>query len=284
MKKSKAEKFVVLGGIGVVIGVIFFLIYQNSLAQILLIIGIPVGVIGLIAAATGLTNFQKLKKDFKKKILVHMFEEMMPGVTYDPDDGLSSTTVYNTEFLKRADRFHTEDLISGKIEDVDFVSSDVKLEERHVRQTKNGTQVYYVTYFLGRVFCFDFNKDFVGELQVLESGSPISRFKYDKIKLESINFNKKFKTFSTNDLTAFYILTPDIMEAIFHIEERNPGKLSMSFHGGRLYIGINNNRDTFELQFFRKIDESMLDEFKRDFLVVKDFVTTLKLNNKLFKK
>lgn len=288
LKKSKSVKKTVIGAICLIIGVLLYLIGQaqitDSGAIIYYAIGVPIGIVGLIVGAIGLTSFTKLKKDFKYKILVHMFEELMPGVSYNPDSGLDPVTVYSTEFVKRADRFHTEDLIQGKIEDVDFVSSDVKLEERHVRQTKNGTQVYYVTYFLGRIFCLDFNKEFVGDLQVLEFGAPISRIKYDKVKLESIAFNKKFKTYTTNDLTAFYILTPDIMEAIFQVEKRNPGKLSMSFHGGKLYIGVNNNRDTFELQFFRKIDESMLEEFKQDFLVVKDLVQTLKLNNKLFKK
>ena len=191
---------------------------------------------------------------------------------------------HNNQFLKKADRYHSEDYISGKIDDVDFVSSDLKLEERHVQHTKNGTRVYYVTYFLGRIFRFDFNKVFTGNLQVLETGSPYSRRKFNKVKLESIEFNKKFRIFAEEDLTAFYILTPDIMEAIFNLEKRHPGRISMSFLGDHLYVAINNNKDTFELQMFRKIDEQLIEEFKNDLLVIKDFIMSLKLNNRLFKK
>jgi hypothetical protein len=134
------------------------------------------------------------------------------------------------------------------------------------------------------VFRFEFNKNFTGNLQVLEAGSPFSRRKFEKVKLESIDFNKKFKVFAEEELTAFYILTPDIMEAIFNLEKRNPGRISMSFLGDHLYVAINNNRDTFELQMFRKIDETVIEEFKKDLLVIKDFIVSLKLNNKLFKK
>ncbi len=164
-----------------------------------------------------------------------------------------------------------------------FISSDVKLEERHVQHTKNGTRVYYVTYFLGRVFKFDFNKEFVGSLHVLEAGSPPSKG-FSKVKLESIEFNKKFKTFSTDDLTAFYILTPPIMEAITKIEKKHPGRISFSFRGDYMYFAINNNKDTFEVQMFKKIDDSMIEGFKQDLLMIKDLIVTLKLNKNLFKK
>ena len=140
-----------------------------------------------------------------------------------------------------------------------------------------------MTYFLGRVFRFDFNKEFVGSLIVTESGTPKSRG-YEKVKLESIDFNKKFKTYTTEEITAFYILTPDIMEALFTLERRHPGRIGISFLGDNMYVAINNNRDTFELQMFRKIDDSMIKEFMNDLLVIKDFIVSLKLNNNLFKK
>ncbi len=284
--KQASEKKVIIGVIAAIVGIIFFLSINvaPTMEAVFTIIAIILFGGGIIYFGIGLSAFTSIKKQFKVTVLKEMFNELMPGTEYKPDYGLSPSLVYDTEFLKRADRFHSEDYLSGELEGVTFVSSDVRLEERHVQHTKNGTRVYYTTYFLGRVFRFDFNKDFVGELQVLESGYPLSRFKYDRIKLESVAFNKKFKTYSTNDLTAFYILTPDIMESIFKIEARNPGKISFSFHDGKLFFAINNNKNTFELQMFRKIDNSMIEEFKSDLLVIKDLIISLKLNNKLFKK
>lgn len=280
--KKKSETFVIIGGSITILGVILALIGNES-GNALFVVGIILGLIGLIFFAIGFTKFSKLKRDFKYNVLSKMFAEVLPEVHYEPDDGLSPETVYQTDFLKRADRFHSEDYLMGAVDGVDFISSDVKLEERHVQHTKNGTRVYYVTYFMGRIFRFQFNKDFVGSLYVLEGGSPHS-WGHNKVKLESVDFNKKFKTYATEDITAFYILTPDIMEAIHKIERRNPGRIGLRFHGEYLYVAINNNRDTFELQMFRKIDDSIIQEFKEDLLVIKDFIVTLKLNNNLFKK
>ena len=282
IEKKKSERNIIIGGIIVGIGVIVAMALSGS-SQAGMIIGFILNKYGLVFIGIGGSSFSKIKRSFKTTVLTQMFKELIPDITYNPDQGLSQSIVYATDFLKHADRFHSEDFLSGQIEGVDFISSDVKLEERHVQHTKNGTRVYYVTYFLGRIFRFEFNKEFVGSLQVHEAGSPRSRG-YNKVKLESIDFNKKFKTFATEDITAFYILTPDIMESIFNLEKRNPGRIGLTFQGDHLYVAINNNKDTFEVQLFRKIDESMIEEFKKDLLVIKDFIITLKLNNNLFKK
>ncbi len=281
--KKKSERFIIIGGLVIVVAVIILLLGQGQTNDTLMFLGFAIGFVGFIVLATGFFKFSKLKSIFKDEILTNMFKEAIPDIVYNPKSGLSQSIVYSTNFLKRADRYHSEDYLSGQVEGVDFVSSDVKLEERHVQHTKNGTRVYYVAYFIGRVFRFEFNKEFVGSLFVLESGRPFTKG-HSKVELESIDFNKKFKTFATEEITAFYILTPDIIEAISHLEKRHPGRIGLSFQGDHLYVAINNNKDTFELQLFRRIDEAMVNEFKKDLLVIKDFILALKLNNNLFKK
>lgn len=281
-EKKKAEKSIKIG-IGIIIVGALLAIILGSQEPALGIVGAIILFAGFVFLGVGWSKFFKLKKTFKTDVLMERFKELIPGINYNPNQGLTESEVYYTDFLKKADRFHSEDYLSGDLDGVAFVSSDVRLEERHVEHTKNGTRVYYVPYFVGRVFRFDFNKEFVGSLQVLESGSPKSRG-YNKVKLESVDFNKKFKTYATEDITAFYILTPDIMEAIFNLEKKHPGRIGLSFHGDHLYVAINNNKDTFELKLFRKIDDEMIKEFEQDLLVIKDFIKTLKLNNNLFKK
>jgi len=239
---------------------------------------------GLVYMIMGTSKFSKLSKKFKNEVLREVISGFVEDGVFDPDRGLDMNTVYNTEFLKRADRSHTEDYLSGKIDGVEFISSDVKLEERHVEHTKNGTRTYYVAYFLGRIFEFDFNKSFEGYLQVLEGARPQSKRKFDKVKLESVVFNKKFKTYATNDHTAFYVLTPHLMEALLSFEENNKGKIYFSFIGSKLYLGINNFKDTFELKMFKVLDESSFEEFKKELYVIKEVVTELKLNNNIFKE
>lgn len=281
IRKSKAEKFILLGGIAMVVAVLMFALFSE---QGMVVPGIIIGVVAAVLLVMGLSGFSKVTHDFKHNFLVKMMGELIEDGVYEPKNGLSHHQVYATEFLKKADRFKTEDMIRGKIDGVSFISSDVKLEERRVRHTKNGTQTYYVTYFLGRIFVFEFNKEFDGYLQCLEQGRPTVNRRYDKIQLESIEFNKKFTTYATNPHSAFYVLTPHFMESMMKFERENPGKLGFSFLDTKLYVGINNNKDTFELTMFRKIDKQLIESFKKDIQVIYDLVDDLKLNNDIFKK
>ncbi|HKL47829.1 MAG TPA: DUF3137 domain-containing protein, partial [Candidatus Izemoplasmatales bacterium] len=207
-KTESEKKFLYAFGFIALSIIIVIILVNQSTSENLMIIPLLTAIPGLVFVIMGAVGFSKVKKSFKNDFLSAIFDELIPGIIYKPERGLSKTIVYETEFLKRADRFHTEDYLEGKIDDIDFVSSDVKLEERRVRHTKNGTQTYYVPYFVGRVFRFDFHKELVGHLQVLENGRPVSKRRFKKIQLESIDFNKKFKVYSEEDLTAFYILTP----------------------------------------------------------------------------
>ena len=276
--KKQAENKVKIGAGLIILGALGLLVGQEF-GFVILGIGI---VAGGIFAIIGGSAFSKLSKKFKVEVITQLMEDFVDNGRFDPHSGLSQTDVYSSEFIKRADRFHTEDYLSGSMEGVNFVSSDVKLEERHVRHTKNGTETYYETYYLGRLFIFDFNKTFDGYLQVLEGARPTRNRGYKKVKLESVQFNKKFKTFSTSEHSAFYVLTPHFMEALMELEQKNRGKIYFSFIDNRLYIGINNFINTFELRMFRKLDERVFDEFKRELFIIKEVIQELKLNNSIF--
>ena len=277
--KKKAEQKVIIGGVMVVLGLIAYvaLITYGPFGLLLIIPGIVFAIIGF-------AKFNTIKKKFKIEVLQEVVESFVEDGVFDPSRGLSQGIVYSTEFLKRADVFESEDYLSGKMDGVSFVSSDVKLQERHVEHTNNGTRTTYVTYFLGRVFRFEFNKTFEGYLQVLEKGRPVRNRGYKKIKLESVDFNKKFKTYCTSEHAAFYVLTPHFMEALREFEKNNKGKISFSFIDNYLYIGINNFRDTFELRMFQVLNEQTFDEFKRELYVIQEVVKELRLNNDIFKK
>lgn len=278
-RKEKSEKSIIIGAILLILGIALFVLLQN-----IMVLGIIIALPGIVLLAIGFTKFQKLSDEFKVKVMKKLIEDLIEDGVYNPKFGLSMSQVYSSEFVRRADRDHTEDYISGVMDGVKFESSDVKLEEKHVRHTKNGTQTTWETYFLGRIFIFDFNKRFDGYIQVLENNRPHSNRKFKKVKLESVAFNKKFNTYSTSEHSAFYVLTPHFMEALMNFEKNNRGKIYFSFIDNLLYIGINNMRDTFELRMFKTLDQRTLDEFKNELLVIKDVIHELKLNNKLFMK
>jgi hypothetical protein len=281
LAKEKSEKKVIIGGALLILSVILFLILaQSGLSLVAIIVAIP----AIVFLIQGFSQFNKMNKRFKSEVLTDLIASYVDNGIFIPQNGLSRSQVKATEFVKLEERYHSEDYLSGEIEGVSFISSDVKIEDRRTRHTKNGTQTYYVTTFLGRVFEFEFNKNFDGYIQVLEKFRPTVNRGYDNIKLESVVFNKKFKTYTTNDHSAFYVLTPHFMEALMSFEQNNKGNVGFSFIDNKLYIGINNFRDTFELKMFTPLTENTVKEFERELLVIRDVIKELKLNNNIFKE
>lgn len=278
-KRKSCANLVVLGIIPGVIGFIMVMLGDG-----LEVFGYIFIVLAAILIGIGYIKFSQVSKEFKNKYLRDLISKTFDDANYYPDKGVNVNQVYNSDLVKKADRHHTEDLITGRVDGVNFLTSDVKLEERRVRHTKNGTQVYYVTYFLGRFFEFDFPKEFKSKILVTE-GSIFTWFSsYKKIELESVDFNKKFKTYTQNEHDAFYVLTPHLMESIQKLESQNPGSLGLTFAGTKLYILINNHINTFDLKLFRTIDMSVIKGLERDLSVIKEIVQELKLNRNIFIK
>lgn len=276
-KRLECQRLVSLGLVGIILGALLFVFLQQAP-----FIGAILFIVGAIVAASGGAKFSSLSKEFKSVHLKKMVESTFTNGKYIPNQGINVNRVYQTNLVKKADRHHTEDYMSGEIDGVSFEACDLKLEERHVRRTKNGTQVYYVTYFMGRFFEFEFPKRF--KSQVLVTEGMVSTFfsKFKKVEMESIDFNKKFKTYATNEHDAFYIITPHFMESLMELERNNPGTIMMSFIDRKLSLAINNNRNTFELNLFKPIDESTIRQLQRDLQVIKDIVVELKLNRNIF--
>ncbi len=282
-KKARSEKFIIIGGALAILGMLGLFIAANALTSGFEVF-IGVIIIGVLLGAFGFAQFSSVVKKFKGDYLKDLISDWIEDGYYDPKRGLSPAQVYHCEFLKKADRFHSEDLLTGKIDGIKFEASDIQLQERRQRQTKNGTQTYYVTYFKGQMYVFDFNKDFDGFLQVLENQRPQSRRRYERVKLESIDFNKKFNTYTTNQHTAFYILTPQFQERLMAIEKAHPGKIGFSFVDNQLHMAINNNKSNFTISLFRKIDEALLQAFREDLQVLYNIVDELKINKRIFKE
>jgi len=273
-KKSIVTKLV-LPAFGVLL-LEFILINTTAIAEQLLIPSVIIAVILLVIATV---RFSKLKIEFKQQFLVDLLNKAFDNVKYDYNHGVDFSEVHGSELLPRTDRFHSNDLIEASYLGVDFRMSDLHLQE--VR--RNGKNTTVVTVFRGPFITVDFNKDFKGKLQVIERHLLSLFSSYKRVKMESVTFNKKFNTYSTDDHSAYYILTPHIMEKFLELERKRPGAFYFSFINSKMYIALDNRSDSFELNFFGKIDESVIENFNAQLSIIRDVVEELKLNKDIFK-
>ena len=105
------------------------------------------------------------------------------------------------------------------------------------------------------------------------------------ISTESEEFNNKFKIYASDDHTTFYVLTPQILEAIIQLENKFGCKIMLFFTDNALNIALRTGKDSLEPSYKKDMNialEQTVKETEKEMQTLVDFVEYLKLTDDLF--
>ena len=272
---KKANIFFGIGGTFIGIGVIsmFFI------TELFLLV-----FVGVVLLAFGFSIHNSISKEFKVRYIINIIKEIYPDASYDPRHGLELSTIMEPGFFKSPDRFYSEDYVAANYNGIPFVMSDFTLQERHVRRNSNGgTTVTYENYAKGRFMVFDFKRDFNQVLKIAETKYlGLNTRGLEKIETESVDFNKKFSTYTSDPLTAFYVLTPQIQLKLLELETKFKGSIFFGFLKGKMYVAICDNVSILDINASKKITEETLEMLESQLLVPAAIINELKLDSDKF--
>ena len=227
----------------------------------LLIAGIPVFVVGLIFLGLAGARQTKLRRIFKSELVSTVVKDIYPESTYNMNQGLSQAVIMEPGFFKKPDRFTSEDYLKASYNGVPFEMSEFDCKERHEHHdSKGNTTVTYETYAKGRMIIIDFKREINDTVKVLETkwlGANLHGLK--KVEMESIEFNKKFSTYSSNPLTTFYLLTPQVQLKLLELESKFKGSIFFAYQGGKFYVVINDNQKILEVNPSKPLQSGTID-------------------------
>lgn len=273
---SSSVKFTVIAITAVIISLIIGVLVDII---ILLVVGI---IIAIILLAISASKTKKFSKKFKMDVIKAVVESELENGFYDPNKGLDLSTVLSGAFLPKPDNYSSEDYVKGTFNGVIFEMADVNLEERHVTTDSRGnTTVTYIPYFTGRFMIFDFQRELNMTVKVLEK-PLLSQKGLVKIETESIDFNEKFKVFATSEQDAFYILTPSLMLKMQELEQKFRGTIHFSFIDGKLFLGINDKSNSFDINIRTKIDDKLIAIIKSQVSIAPAIISEFKLDKSKF--
>jgi hypothetical protein len=262
-KKSLYEGLTVLGFVLLAFGFIFF-VSQPVIGFILFMGG------GILSAVMS-SAFKKLSIKFKEEFVKKSIEEMYPTTTFNPTKGFLPNEVYGTLVLGKEDRFSSEDMIEGIIENRRFRCADLHLQD--VRS--NGKSTTVVTVFRGRFYEIEFDKTLATPVYIVANQGMFHRFNgLEKMEMEYVEFNQAFDVFGKEAMQTFRLIKPRFMEHVMALKGRYKG-IQFGFIGNKLYVAIKNGVDTFDLKMYKPIDYSYIDEIKTEFEDIKIMIETL---------
>ena len=283
-RKKALLKQLISIGVAILVCIIAFIVFGPHLFGIGLFVGI------ILASFIPRKDINAFKTLYKQNIVVKSLNQICTDVAFDMQKGINRSVIAETEMMNMGDHFYSNDYVTGKYKNINFEMADVHIEEESTDSDGNTT---YYTIFRGQWYIFDFNKTFKANVQVCEKGFGNAKRgklfakkeeKYKKVELEDIEFNKMYKVYAQNELDAFYILTPGIMEKIKNVNAKIKGKVLFCFIDNKLHIGLYNNKDLFEASIYKKIDlDAAMKKTNEEISIITDFVDILSLDNDLFK-
>jgi len=197
---------------------------------------------------------------YKREVLGPLVEAVLPGFRHDPGAGLSREVFLASRlFPSRPDRYHSEDLFSGRLTGVPLSFAEVRAEEKREDCDKEGCRTRYLTIFKGLLAVAEFPKSFQGTVLVYPDRSEKllgalsrglqnlgGRFRgLQLIKLEDPVFERHFVAYADDPVTARYVLSTRLMETLSSYRERY-GPIYVSFVDGTLYLALPYSGDAFE--------------------------------------
>jgi hypothetical protein len=197
--------------------------------------------------------------EFKSKIMPSILQFINPELYYHPYNCISEDEFNACGLFSSPDRYTGKDYVEGYVGETHIRFSLVYAEEEHERTTTDDdggshTDTYYTTIFCGIFFSADFNKWFSGRTIVMQ-GAP-GFFTRGHIKLEDPRFNDKFTVYSSDQIEARYILTPNFMERISALSDK--AGISLSFVGSRIYVAIPADYQLFQPPFLGSLRNAEL--------------------------
>ena len=232
----------------------------------------------------GVTAYANYKMKFKQEVVAEVFRIVCPSGKYEPQHGIAKEIFVGCGIFDDRGDYHTDDRVRGKIGHTPFEAAEVKRQY----STGSGKNSRTYTVFHGLFFHLDFNKSLSGVTFVTPEtaqGHQIgSRSGMTQTTLESPDFEKEFKVWTTNEVEARYILTPAMMDKLLSLRQAAEHPVFLGFRGNRAFLGVHYGRALFEPGIASTTSEQSILEMAEHFALAEVVVNELDLNTRIWTK
>lgn len=215
--------------------------------------------------------FSKINKKYDyefNNFLNRLVKFVDVNLSFDPLKNISKQSLSSSNiffFKNPLIKVKSGNSIYGKINNLEINISDAYIVRKSI------IPLFSKTVFSGVFILADFNKEFKGQTVILPDTvekklgwfsnyiQKLNPLRSQLVKLENINFEKKFVVYSDNQITSRYILSTAFMERILDLKARFYSNIYLSFVDSKIYIAVERLSSKFIPQYF---DELNSDEIK----------------------
>lgn len=271
LENRRHKLSVKFGRFMLIAGVLIVILVMMAIFSKLMFLWVAAGIAFVIAIVYcfGILNpdIKEYKIEAKQILVETVLKEKFTDLTYSAN-GLPQERFDNAELYNHYTNYTSNDLIRGRYQGRAFICSDVYINE--VRST--GKSTVTIDIFKGHFFILDISRQIDSLTQVYpkvfigndnHSGGLFDNTpKTEKLKLESVEFNREFAVYCEDGQEAFYLLTPKVMQILLDLKKRLD--LSCSFYDNKLYVAVADKNDPFEISLNDSVDQLLISKLSRD--------------------
>jgi hypothetical protein len=284
-----------------------------SLALAMFRIGVwafaPLGIALLVIGAVYASKATEWRNTFKYRVMARLVKLFHPSLNYYPHRAIAEQEYHLSMLFHNSpdpDRYRGEDYIEGVIDKTDIRLSELHTEYRQVTYDSKGRRrEHWVTIFRGLFISADFHKHFHGVTLVLPDteqswlggfgqwlqsiSAKLGNQPGELVKMEDPEFERLFKVFSTDQVEARYILTPNMIRRIVDFRNRTKSQVRLSFIASRVFVAISTYHNYFEPPSLfapadKLLDPSTLAQYFEELKFALAVVDELNLNTRIWTK
>lgn len=198
---------------------------------------------------------------------------------------ISPALLETSRIMPQYDLLDTDDTFSGMYEDVAVNITEYTLKRQVKTKKENTIEYSYAKVGHGIIFQSQMNKKFEGQTIVVKDKGILNTFTryngFNRVGLESLEFEKAYEVFSDNQIEARYILTATMLEYMLLLKQ-SFADISYSFFDNEVLINIKIKENFFECSSFFSsvINKKRIDKIFTQFYQLFAIIKTLQLNQK----
>jgi hypothetical protein len=290
-----------MGALGIIaFGLYVFAISPGDDSDLLFYLGLGIMILPLLfVRKLDNLNFRDYSWWYKEFVIYTILDEISRNSNYPDEPGSNKKSRYQQygyikeKLLNRSPLFANlaynyltgEDHFIGKLGYTDFECAE--MEVINVSLDSNN-KLHRKLKYKGFVFIADFHKTFEGTTVVRtrkgKTYGSIMPFIGSSIQTESYEFDKMFDVFTTDEVTARYLLPSNIMERLMKLRQQfSKYGITISLHDGIIAILIHKS-NFFEADRTGRLNDKTLKKTYDEITSILGIIDLLKLNTRIWSK
>ena len=224
--------------------------------------------------------------DFKEKLVRTELEKVFDNLSYKPEADIRNTPLLSQGILAPFSTVRCNDLIAASYHGIDFMQCDIRIQDREEavttgedgNETGTGERREILTdVFSGRLMRFAQDSSARGPVQVIRydfSADSLLHKQWQRVETELAAFEDRFRVYAEDPLDAMRIMTPQMIEAIYYLDQKLDVPLLFHFENGEMLVFIAQARDAFEVSGEKTLLEEKA-QLKKDIALVTGFLDTM---------